>query len=444
MATKRVYTPTPEQIALAEERRLKREKKPPSSDPQLEVASKAPIITRPWVHLQKSDVSHNGTSQRVKIMTWNLLAQCLVRRELFPTSDCLKAAQRESMLHSELLAPKADILLLQEVDRLEKLVPILEKSGYSHQYGAGPRKKHGCLIAYSAKFKQTDTRTIQYDEQEVRSDGTESARRGSSFKTKNIGLLVALQSTENPDKGVIVATTHLFWHPRYTYERARQAGILLREVVRFQSDIHRADWPCVIGGDFNFAPDDPAYSLLVGDLLLPSQQTALGQSRVVHISIDPAVPAAAKPPVDDDGEEGDPDRVITNARPAARDDGLLTDAELASLFSGASSPLRSAYDVGLSSATESVKNVPGFGERVCLPSSRRGRHEPEWTSYTHYWKTVLDYIFIRDPPQRRSVVTGVLKPHVTKDLEPGLPKKGVSASDHVSLCAEIEWVNETK
>ena len=48
--------------------------------------------------------------------------------------------------------------------------------------------------------------------------------------------------------------------------------------------------------DFNFQPDDPAYSLLVGDPLLPTQKARIETSRVVHATIDPsiAVDGAAK------------------------------------------------------------------------------------------------------------------------------------------------------
>ena len=37
----------------------------------------------------------------------------LAERELFPTSDCLKASQREPMLHQEILQQDADIICLQ-------------------------------------------------------------------------------------------------------------------------------------------------------------------------------------------------------------------------------------------------------------------------------------------------------------------------------------------
>jgi len=50
-----------------------------------------------------------------------------------------------------------------------------------------------------------------------------------------------------------------------------------------------------------------------------------------------------------------------------------------------------------------------------------------------------DYIWVVDPPDRRAVVTCLLQPHITDNLEPGLPRKGVCGSDHVSLAAEVRW-----
>lgn len=37
-----------------------------------------------------------------------------IGRELFPTSDCLKAAQREHMIYREIISHNADICCLQE------------------------------------------------------------------------------------------------------------------------------------------------------------------------------------------------------------------------------------------------------------------------------------------------------------------------------------------
>jgi len=107
-------------------------------------------------------------------------------------------------------------VLKQEVDRLEKLIPVLERAQYSHCYGAGPGKKHGCLIAYKQTlFTKVSDHFVRYDQEEVRDAEGERARTGRSFQTRNIGIIVALKSVGDDSQGVIIATTHLFWHPKY-------------------------------------------------------------------------------------------------------------------------------------------------------------------------------------------------------------------------------------
>ncbi len=144
--------------------------------------------------------------------------------------------------------------------------------------------------------------------------------------------------------------------------------------------------------DFNFTPADPAYSLLVGDPVLPAQAAALSASRVVHVTLDPSVPLEDPKKVanDEEGgeqpEEEDPDRVIKNARPARQEDGLLEARELEQLFTSESAgrPLQSLYDRWpLFSADRT------FLSRAPESATRRGKFEPIYTSYTHYWKSTL-------------------------------------------------------
>ena len=166
---------------------------------------------------------------------------------------------------------------------------MLAKANYAWVYAAGPRKKHGCLIAYRKDtFECVRQKVITYDDQDVRQADDEKARRGSSFRTKNIGSLVALRKRGAGNDGVVVATTHLFWHPAYVirlYARdtpphgsqpagtpmsvqgtlvvcsdgqltddARQAGILLREVTKFRSEGTEAEslWSSIIAGGAPF------------------------------------------------------------------------------------------------------------------------------------------------------------------------------------------------
>ena len=146
--------------------------------------------------------------------------------------------------------------------------------------------------------------------------------------------------------------------------------------------------------DFNFGPDEPGYALLVGDMLTPAQEELLERSRVVHISVDPTVPLTNPAAANDDedgGSQADPDRVITNAREALPADGLLNSSELLDLFAVTTLRPRSMYDEGqrLLENISSPSPVPRCGERLGLPPHKRGAYEPEWTSYTHYWQSVL-------------------------------------------------------
>lgn len=94
---------------------------------------------------------------------------------------------------------------------------MLEKSGYKTHYASGRGKKHGCLIGYKKElYTFVSEKTVYYDEQHI---GTSpgQGRIGASFKTKNIGYIVAMKSRTNENEGIIAATTHLFWHPKSGY-----------------------------------------------------------------------------------------------------------------------------------------------------------------------------------------------------------------------------------
>lgn len=147
--------------------------------------------------------------------------------------------------------------------------------------------------------------------------------------------------------------------------------------------------------DLNSQPTEATYALLVGNELLPEQKTTLQHSRVIHLSRDPSLVQAAGARPKEEEDEGaasaataeDPDRVITNARIARPDDGLLSDDELMRLYrsDGRRLTLRSAYDEALSAIVEEKDYV--FGTRE--PSATCGKNEPMYTSYTHFWQLTL-------------------------------------------------------
>ncbi|KAJ3490582.1 hypothetical protein NLI96_g1353 [Meripilus lineatus] len=154
----------------------------------------------------------------------------------------------------------------------------------------------------------------------------------------------------------------------------------------------------------NFTPGDAAYSLMLGDPLLPTQSPRHDSSKVVHVSIDPEVPiTSSKVDMEEEEEAGesDPDRIITNARIALESDGLLSDQELTTRF------------------------------------QQIGRPKGKLRADIH--KLYLYYIFVLDPPTRQVSILGLAKPHSAESLDPGLPQSKKCGSDHMSLCAELSW-----
>lgn len=119
-------------------------------------------------------------------------------------------------------------------------------------------------------------------------------------------------------------------------------------------------------------------------------------SRVVHATRDPTIlastPSTVEHSEDDEAEDVDPDRNIVNARPATKEDGLLDISEIIEWFSTLPR-LCSAYNEGLHQARRLGTVIPTYGTRVELPPGRQGATEPEYTSYTHYWKAVLGESF---------------------------------------------------
>ncbi|KAG9093236.1 hypothetical protein FS749_014799 [Ceratobasidium sp. UAMH 11750] len=411
-----VHHLTPEQQALSLARKKKKEAAAAAASSQNNEPSYMKLLKNPAAKVLAREWLHGGGRKdgSTLVATWNILAQILVRRDLFPGSDCLRTSQRYPMILAEIVSHAADIFCLQEVDSKEKLLPTFHEAGFSETFGCGRGKKHGCMILHrTSRYKGIAERVVFYDEESVRqetSDEDGANRFGLTHRTRNIGLLVALQDRANPSAApVIVATTHLFWHGLYKYERARQAGILRREALRFRDQHGTPESSIIMAGDFNFQPDEAAYALLRGAPLTPEQYTQLDSSRVVHVSLDPTVPRTPRTGTDaDDDDEaagsgaavrtdlkrgaGDEPVVATrikDARLAEPKDGLLSNEEMVELFK-VGGETRSAYEEILgqcAGSTGEADNV--LAARDPTMQGRKGGYEPMWTCFTHYWRSTL-------------------------------------------------------
>jgi hypothetical protein len=126
---------------------------------------------------------------------------------------------------------------------------------------------------------------------------------------------------------------------------------------------------------------------MVGEKLSSSQVDKIENSRVVHASVDALLSSVfdqkISVPVH---EEGDPDRVITNARRPSSRDGLLSVSEIERQFEQLSK-VRSAYsEMTRFSHPQDSDCLGSFSNMTDVES---GFFEPAFTAYAHYWKATL-------------------------------------------------------
>lgn len=310
--------------------------------------------------------------------------------------------------------------LTQEVDCIREHQATLGKAGYAYHYELGyDNKRHGLMIAWRARsggagrpafLPPVYKRVVHYDDTRPleiaararaaepkppkepihadASDGAnhmpeketdaESSAQGVSRLTRNIACIVALPF-EAGEGGVVVATTHLFWHPRYAYERVRQAAILMQEVEAFRSDPAHADvaqWPVVVAGDFNDQPHSATYALLTGqdDKYEENIVDDLADSRVVHASVDQVRGIASHAPGPSDGE--DEDRALGRVRSPAPGE-LLSMTQIKQLFQLPAADgvgcMQSVYGTALPTL---VTDESGTYFSVRIPTYPEPREEP--------------------------------------------------------------------
>ncbi|GAA5858788.1 hypothetical protein JCM8547_004988 [Rhodosporidiobolus lusitaniae] len=521
---------------------------------------------REWVEVPRGEgeEEEGKEGRKVKLLSWNMLAQALVRRELFPGSDCLRGKDRLPALMQEVTYYDPDIACLQEVDRLSDHLPLLTLTHDYTSFIGYPNKKHGLLIATKRSvFSKVGEKGIRLDDLPVMdtedwseapsrvgtpqtaatpppagvdrapsvppqeknkgekdapaapesngkdedfrlpdasSPSSRASRRsaGISRITRNVGLFVALEFKDQPGKGVIVGTTHLFWSGDFVYERTRQTAILLREARRFrESKEEWHEWPVFLAGDFNTQPNELTYRLAISpsSSLPPPFLADFERSRVVHHSVDkfwdpsfePPTPAQAEPKEGED-QLDDPtepkEKPIKNSRPGnEQEDGIVSLDTLRGLFAratgvgegeeGEGKGVRSAYGEAYGKcpgeerrwyvdrkpevqagngwrAQESEEEKEKRREGMWEERVKRGDFEPVYSNFTPLWRCTLDYIFLLPPspssstsanspslpaPQWRSL----LQMHdFHETCEPGLPRKGIEPSDHVAIGAVVE------
>ncbi|GAA5802774.1 hypothetical protein HPULCUR_008249 [Helicostylum pulchrum] len=385
---------------------LKKEQKKMNNKPKVPII--VPKVFERVFENVPDQVQLTTTAGSIRVMTFNILAQSLIKRELFPDSgDILKWKPRRKMIVEEIQMYNPDIIAIQELDNFESYYEkIFEDIGYAVKYYYHPAKRHGCGIAFKKeKFDVVDYATVDYNTDQTCLP---------SYMTGNIAQLVALQLKDNPDIGFIVGNTHLYWKPCANYERFRQITIYEKRFLEFKSRMkseHEHRWISLLLGDFNSEPIDPGYSILTKKSLEQAEIDDLNESRSYINKEDESQGSTIA--AEDDGGEGD---IVVNIDDLATVDKLLSNHKDTRLWTSVYS------NFGKINKDESQKG--SFGE-------------PKYTNYPSQFQGTLDYMFLERDDQSISIKRILMLPSV-EVLKPSLPNKNFG-SDHLCLVADLNF-----
>lgn len=420
------------------------------------------FIRRPILPLHEGE---NPMGFKFKLMTYNCLAQTLIRRKLFPTSgDALKWYRRSKVLLNEFKYYNADVICLQEIDFIQFQnfwKDELTKLGYDSQFHRQASKNHGVAIVWKKDyFFLTDKMMIDFDKE---SSGDIPPRT----TTNNAGLILSLKLSDKVKQrynlkksGIIVGTTHLFWHPFGTFERTRQCYVVLNKVKEFShrvnvlqngNDGDYSHWYSFFCGDFNSQPFDSPYLSMTRKPIEYNKRA----KTVIECSTSYTFSKMRDGEEDDaEEEEGGNIEKFGTDQPAhpvpqsyeAKDHERELVKQMQSLHNSLDMRAISLYSVAYGRV---------HPENAGLDNER---NEPEISNWAHTWRGLLDYLFlIRRWDYANCVeidslesfekenglrIRGLLRLPPSKEMtEHGQPHTGEYPSDHLCMLCELELVN---
>jgi mRNA deadenylase 3'-5' endonuclease subunit Ccr4 len=165
---------------------------------------------------------HNGSCS-FRLASWNVLAQALINRKLFPSASkqALRWASRSKLFTEAIPSLNADIFCLQEVDVVDEFWHALwDSNAYDYLHRYKQKGKHGCLIAWKrSQFQLIRSDWIHFDESPL------TTPTHLFPNTGNIALLAEFQHIASEQR-IIVTNHHLYWIPKGNYLRLRQLFVL--------------------------------------------------------------------------------------------------------------------------------------------------------------------------------------------------------------------------
>lgn len=355
------------------------------------------------------------------------------------------------------------MICLQEVDFIQFQnfwKEELAKLGYGVQFHRQASKNHGVAIAWKEElFVMTDKMLIDFDK-EVSGDIPPRTT------TNNAGLLLSLKFSDKVvekygerKSGIIIGTTHLFWHPFGTFERTRQCYVVLNKVKEFLrrvnvlqngNDCDFSHWYPFFCGDFNSQPFDAPYLSMTSKPVNYSGRA----KKVIECSTSYTFSKLRDGEEDADEEEGgniekygkgQPEHPVPDTYQAKPEEKELVE-KMQNLHNSLDMRAISLYAVGYSKVHPENSGLDN------------DRGEPEISNWAHTWRGLLDYMFyVRqwNSSDHKAVdslgsfeaennirIRGLLRMPPGKEMtEHGQPHEGEYPSDHLCILCKLELLS---
>lgn len=262
--------------------------------PQLESVSKSAVQAGPGLcpfeTRQKCTPTFLKGSDEVRVVTYNLLADLYAdsdysRKHLFPycPPEYLQVDYRKQLFLKELCGYHADLICLQEVDQrifdvdLQEVLsqPPNNFQGYLSQKGEVPE---GVAIFFrTSRFELIQSYTLNLGKniptlpifESLWSKIKSNDQLATRICDRSTTVQICLLKVKDSDNYVLVANTHLYFHPDADHIRLLQMCFSIIYVEHIRSEVLRdlnISNPNNVGivfcGDFNSTPDCGIYKLM--------------------------------------------------------------------------------------------------------------------------------------------------------------------------------------
>ncbi|KAL2745648.1 hypothetical protein V1477_006039 [Vespula maculifrons] len=257
------------------------------SGPSIEVESKKVVEAGPGncpFDTRHMFTKFKLTGKSFRVTSYNILANVYAstsysKENLFPYCPeyALEIDYRKQLILKELIGFNSDIICLQEVDNKiydNDLMPTLSLLQYKSMFNTKSESSEGLAIFFNEeRFEQLsfDCTVIGHNTEMPKFALIWSKIQNEKVKKRFLqrnttAQVIALRSRERPLDVLVIANTHLYFHPDADHIRLLQAYYILlyieNLIEKIKQEHPQSNVSILLCGDFNSVPECGIYQLM--------------------------------------------------------------------------------------------------------------------------------------------------------------------------------------